>query len=114
MKKHFLKASLFFLLAIHSLIVIIGAAGLFLIFHPAFEIFFKYFFIIIVGSELIFLTKCPLTILENKLNKIVYGQKNEIFFINRFFDRLVGITFPDRLIQGVLLIYFLYSIFLFF
>jgi hypothetical protein len=97
---------------LHILIVILGFLGLFLIFYLPLQFFFVYFYIIVVGLELFFYTRCPLTILEDKLRKKLRKKRNYDFFVNRVLKKNLNFVLPEKLIKVALFGYFLLSVFL--
>ena len=110
MQKIILKILVFF----HTILSIIVFFGLILIFYKPYQLFFIYFFIIVVWSEIVFLWRCPLTLIEDKLALKITNNKNSWFFVNRIIKRYMGFKLPEKLIIWILFCYFTFSIILLF
>lgn len=106
-KKFLLK----FVLITHVLIVAVGFPGLFLIFIKPFQNFFIVFYLTVVGTEIIFLSDCPLTLLENKLRRELNLTYSNKYFLNKILEK-VGFSLPQYLIKYTLLAYFVLTLFL--
>jgi len=100
------------LIVAHTLLFIVGVFGLFLIFFKSLQKFFAIFFLITIGSEIVFLANCPLTLLEDKLRSKLKMKSEESFFINRILNQYLALTLPERFINFVLIIYFAFSLYL--
>jgi|WetSurMetagenome_2_1015567.scaffolds.fasta_scaffold79759_2 hypothetical protein len=98
---------------LHFIILSIGFLGLVLIFFEHFRSFFVMFYLIVIGSNIIFLTRCPLSILEDRLGSKIGFERCGDNFINRVLKKIFNVTLPEKIIQLVMGSYFIISVYLF-